>query len=116
MGRSRKPLWTLCPPWVRIPPSPQVGSSSLGAKAAHYRQPQSFGDMVLTDRGLTTGIAQFALGDLTFKVHYPHYIYSSALVKVLWGHREGDFDFRRHLSQIFPYVIRILIISENERV
>ena len=22
MGRSRKPLWTLCPPWVRIPPSP----------------------------------------------------------------------------------------------
>jgi hypothetical protein len=53
-------------------------------KAAHYRQPQSFGDMVLTDRGLTTEIAQFALGDLTFKVHYPHYIYSSALVKVLW--------------------------------
>jgi hypothetical protein len=40
--------------------------------------------MVLTDRGLTTEIAQFALGDLTFKVHYPHYIYSSALVKVLW--------------------------------
>ena len=30
-----------------------------------------------------TEIAQFALGDLTFKVHYPHYIYSSALVKVL---------------------------------
>ena len=62
----------------------------LAVKAAHYRQPQSFGDMVLTDRGLTTGvnitpeIAQFALGDLTFKVHYPHYIYSSALVKVLW--------------------------------
>jgi hypothetical protein len=27
-------------------------------KAAHYRQPQSFGDMVLTDRGLTTEIAQ----------------------------------------------------------
>jgi len=52
-------------------------------KAAHYRQPQSFGDMVLTDRGLTTEVAQFALGDLTFKVHYPHYIYSSALVKVL---------------------------------
>jgi ketopantoate reductase len=54
------------------------------AKAAHYRQPQSFGDMVLTDRGLTTEIAQFALGDLSFKVHYPHYIYSYALVKVLW--------------------------------
>jgi hypothetical protein len=42
-------------------------------KAAHYRQPQSLGDMVLTDRGLTTGvnftpeIAQFQLGDLTFK-------------------------------------------------
>ena len=56
----------------------------VAAKAAHYRQPQSFGDMVLTDRGLTTEIAQFALGDLTFKVHYLHYIYSSALVKVLW--------------------------------
>ena len=61
----------------------------VAVKAAHYRQPQSFGDMVLTDRGLTTGvvstpeIAQFALGDLTFKVHTPHYIYSSALVKVL---------------------------------
>jgi len=35
-------------------------------KAAHYRQPQSFGDMVLTDRGLTTEIAQFTLGDLAF--------------------------------------------------
>jgi len=53
-------------------------------KVARYRQPQSFGDMVLTDRGLTTEIAQFALGDLAFKVHYPHYIYSSAIVKVLW--------------------------------
>jgi hypothetical protein len=51
--------------------------------AAHYRRPQSFGDMVLTDRGLTTEIAQFQLGDLTLKVHTPHYIYSSALVKVL---------------------------------
>ena len=29
-------------------------------------------------------IAQFELGDLTFKVPTPHYIYSSALVKVLW--------------------------------
>jgi hypothetical protein len=32
----------------------------------------------------TPEIAQCPLGDLTFKVHYPHYIYSSALVKVLW--------------------------------
>jgi hypothetical protein len=32
----------------------------------------------------TPEIAQFALGDLAFKVHYPHNIYSSALVKVLW--------------------------------
>ena len=32
----------------------------------------------------TPEIAQFQLGDLTFKVHYPHYVYSSALVKVLW--------------------------------
>ena len=61
----------------------------VAAKAAYYRQPQSFGDMVLTDRGLTTGvistpeIAQFQLGDLTLKVHYPYYVYSSALVKVL---------------------------------
>ena len=43
-------------------------------KAAHYRQPQSFGDMVLTDRGLKTEIAQFQLGDLTFKVHSLFYI------------------------------------------
>ncbi len=34
--------------------------------------------------GSATEIAQFQLGDLTFKVQYPHYIYSSALVKVLW--------------------------------
>jgi len=32
----------------------------------------------------TPEIAQCPLGDLTFKVHTPHYIYSSALVKVLW--------------------------------
>ena len=38
----------------------------VAAKAAHYRRPQSLGDMVLTDRGLTTEIAQFQLGDLTF--------------------------------------------------
>ncbi len=37
--------------------------------------------MVLIDRGLTTEIAQFALSDLTFKVHYHHFIYSSTLVK-----------------------------------
>ena len=47
----------------------------VAVKAAHYRQPQSFGDLVLTDRGLTTGvistpeIAQFQLGDPTFNVH-----------------------------------------------
>ena len=29
-------------------------------------------------------IALFPLGDLAFKVHYPHCIYSSAIVKVLW--------------------------------
>jgi hypothetical protein len=38
----------------------------VAAKAAHYPQPQSFGDMALTDRGLTTDIAQFQLGDLTY--------------------------------------------------
>jgi len=32
----------------------------------------------------TPEIAQRELGDLTFKVHTPHYIYSSALDKVLW--------------------------------
>jgi hypothetical protein len=51
---------------VGRPPSPQVIKSPKAAKAAHYRQPQSFGDMVLTDRGLTTEIAQFQLGDLVF--------------------------------------------------
>jgi len=65
-------------------PTLSVGGKILVAvKAAHHRQPQSFGDMVLTDRGLTPEIAQFLLGDLTFKVHYPHCIYSSALVKQL---------------------------------
>ena len=34
MGRSRKPLWSLSPPWVRIPPSPQVISSPKAAYAA----------------------------------------------------------------------------------
>jgi hypothetical protein len=32
----------------------------------------------------TPEIAQFKLGDLAFKVHTPHYVSSSALVKVLW--------------------------------
>jgi hypothetical protein len=32
LGRSRKPLWSLRPPWVRIPPSPQVGRSSKQRK------------------------------------------------------------------------------------
>ena len=27
MGRSRKPLWSYGPPWVRIPPSPPKGES-----------------------------------------------------------------------------------------
>ncbi len=51
-------------------PTPSAGRKILVTlKAAHYRQPPSFGDMVLTDRGLTIEIAQFQLGDLTFK--YP---------------------------------------------
>jgi hypothetical protein len=58
----------------------QVGRSSLAVKAEHYRRPQSLGDSGSQDGGLATEIAQFPLGDLTFKVHYPHYIYSSALV------------------------------------
>jgi hypothetical protein len=62
----------------------------VAVKAAHYRQPQSFGDMVLTDRGLTTGvnftpeIAQCQLGDLIFKVQYSQFNYSSDIVKTLW--------------------------------
>ena len=52
---------------VGLKPTLSAGRKILVAvKAAHYRQPQSFGDMVLTDRGLTTEIAQFQLGDLTF--------------------------------------------------
>ena len=54
------------------------------AKAAHHRQPQSLGDMVLTDRGLITEIAQFVLGDLTCKVHIFYSTYSSTIVNVLW--------------------------------
>ena len=58
-----------------VGPVPTVGSNPtlsagrkilVAVKAALYRQPQSFGDMVLTDRGLTPEIAQFLLGDLTF--------------------------------------------------
>ena len=64
----------------------------VAAKAAHYRRPQSFGDMVLTDRGFATEIAQFTLGDLDFKVHTPHFTHSSAFVKHIVGHHELDFD------------------------
>ena len=76
-----------------VGPVPTVGSNPtlsagrkilVAVKAAHYRQPQSFGDMVLTDRGLTTEIAQCQLGDLTFKVHTLHCTYSSTIVKTLW--------------------------------
>jgi hypothetical protein len=46
-------------PTVEWGPTLSAGRKILvAAKAAHYRQPQSFGDMVLTDRGLTTEIAQ----------------------------------------------------------
>jgi len=27
--------------------------------------------------------------------------------QVIVGHREGDFDFRAHLSQFFPYITSI---------
>ena len=68
-------------PTVGSNPTLSAGRKILAAvKAAHYRQPQSFGDMVLTDRGLTTEIAQFQLGDLAFKVEYRHFMYSSALI------------------------------------
>jgi hypothetical protein len=54
-------------PTVEWRPTLSAGRKMLIAvKASHHRQPESFGDMVLTDRGLTTEIAQFALGDLTF--------------------------------------------------
>jgi hypothetical protein len=54
-------------PTVEWRPTLSAGRKILiAAKAAHYRRPQSFGDMVLTDRGLTTEIAQFALGDLNY--------------------------------------------------
>jgi len=70
---------------VERQPTLSAGRKILVAvKAAHYRQPQSFGDMVLTDRGLTTEIAQSPLGDLAFKVQYSHFTCSSALVKMLW--------------------------------
>jgi hypothetical protein len=75
-GSAKRMLVCSYLPTVERAPTLSAGRKILvAAKAAHYRQPQSFGDMVLTDRGLTTGvistpeIAQFALGDLTFKVH-----------------------------------------------
>ena len=53
-------------PTVGSNPTLSAGRKILvAAKAVHYRQPQSFGDMVLTDRGFTTEVAQFALGDLS---------------------------------------------------
>jgi hypothetical protein len=72
-------------PTVGSNPTLSAGRKILvAAKAAHYRQPQSFGDMVLTDRGLTTEIAQFQLGDLTFNVRYSHFTCSAVFVKKLW--------------------------------
>ena len=46
-------------PTVEWGPTLSAGRKILVAvKAAHYRQPQSFGDMVLTDRGFATEFAQ----------------------------------------------------------
>jgi hypothetical protein len=48
-------LVKFCLPTAEWAPTLSAGRKILVAvKAAHYRQPQSFGDMVLTDRGLTT--------------------------------------------------------------
>jgi hypothetical protein len=45
IDKTSKGLFLLLyPPWRGDPPSPQVGRSSLAAKAAHYRRPQSLGD------------------------------------------------------------------------
>ena len=52
---------------------PEVRKILVAMKAAHHRQPRSFGDMVLIDRGFATEIAQCPLGDLTFKVRYLHW-------------------------------------------
>ena len=43
---------------------------------------------------ITPEIAQFPLGDLALKVQYPHFTYSSDLVKTLWltfGQKIGHF-------------------------
>ena len=77
-------------PTVGSNPTLSAGRKFLAAAfAAHHRRPQSFGDMVLLDRGYAKGVvftpevAQCPLGDLAFKVHPLHCTYSSALVKVL---------------------------------
>ena len=52
-------LVILCLPTVgRWPTLSAERKILLAAKAAHYRRPQSLGDMVLTDRGFATEIAQ----------------------------------------------------------
>ena len=77
-------LYTSGLPTVEWGPTLSAGRKILVAvKAAHYRQSQSFGDMVLTDRGLTTEIAQLPLGEPTFKLQVPLYYVPSALVKTL---------------------------------
>ena len=96
--------------WTTVGSNPTLSAGRkilVAVKAAHYRRPQSLGDMVLTDRGLTPEIAQFQLGDLTFNVHTPHYIYSSALVKVLWDICSTISTPITHLSDIFLYVTNV---------
>jgi len=45
-------------------------------------------------KGSAPEIAQFPLGDLTFKVQYSHFTYSSDIVKTLWdkGFRSSTED------------------------
>ena len=39
MGRSRKPLWSFGPPWVRIPPSPLQVTVRLSRAVGNYLDP-----------------------------------------------------------------------------
>ena len=55
-------------------------------------------------------IAQFLLGDFVFNRYPSLYILISSCQGIL-GHREGDFDFRYHLSHLFPYVNNIHFCS-----
>jgi len=70
-------------------------------KAAHFRQPQSFGDLVLIDQGLTTEITQF--------IHQPEENL------IVWIDLDPHAVFRSHVQPAIWIIVRTRI-SPSSRV